>query len=102
VLVIEEVDFEARVELNGAELGVVRLSGSRESGVGGRGPGARSQEPGVCPARFEITSLLKPRNELLIDVTLLHDEAVDRARTSRGRAGQPGGLIGEVRLEICD
>jgi beta-galactosidase/beta-glucuronidase len=77
-LVIEAVDAEARVLLNGQPLGETR---------GG-------------PARFDVTALLRPRNELMVEVSLpVHPP--DEERQIRGaRAGLPGGLIGEVRLEI--
>ena len=50
-------------------------------------------------ARFDITAALGEHNVLAVEVcmpaTSLNDEGC-----RPGRAGQPGGLIGEVRLEI--
>jgi hypothetical protein len=90
-LVIEEVDWQAAVTLNGHALGEVRFSGASAEG-----------NVMLCPARFEIAALLLPRNELTIDV-LLPEVAADAPPLVRpGREGQPGGLIGVVRLEIQD
>jgi len=52
------------------------------------------------PAEFEITALLQERNELIVevDLPLLEPEAERALRPAR--CGQPGGLVGEVRLEI--
>lgn len=52
------------------------------------------------PTRFDITSLLKLRNQLVVEVELppLTDEEDLRQRP--GRAGGPGGVFGEVRLEV--
>jgi hypothetical protein len=80
LLVVEGVDAWAAAALNGAELGTISL--------------------GELPVRFDITPHLRPRNELSIDVELprLTAESPPLARADRGDL--PGGLIGEVRLEI--
>ena len=78
-LVLDGVDHQAGVNLNGHALGV-----------------ARGYQSAV---RFDLTELLEPHNVLAIDVSLpaavYHDSSL-----RPGREGQPGGLIGEVRLEI--
>jgi len=77
-LVVEAVDHAARLTLNGQPLGEMR---------------------GDEPGRFDATPLLAPHNTLEIEITLAADVFHDRA--ARGsRNGAPGGLIGEVRLEI--
>ncbi len=48
-------------------------------------------------AEFPLTRFLQPRNQVTIDVELPED--ADEA-IRLGRMGRPGGLIGEVRLEI--
>jgi hypothetical protein len=73
-LMVGLVDYSASIQLNG------ELLGEQTWGDGER--------------RYDITSLLKPRNELQIVVTLLED------LPRPGREDQPGGLLGEVRLEI--
>jgi hypothetical protein len=88
-LVIEEVDWQAVVALNGQSLGEVRFSGA---------PAEADVVP--CPARFDITTLLLPRNELTIDVLLPEVAAGAPPLARPGREGQPGGLIGLVSLEI--
>jgi hypothetical protein len=65
-LVFDGVRQSAQVQLNGKSLGSF----------------------GPDPAWLDITSLLKPHNELLVEVV------------SADTASGPGGLIGEVRLEI--
>lgn len=72
-LVVEAATAVGHVRLNGTPLGVVRGSGR--------------------PGRFDITTLLRDRNELLIDVAQGPDHPTDQPV-------QPGGLTGEVRLEI--
>ena len=84
-LVIEDVDWQGTVVLNGAALGMVRFSAALATdGVSGL----------PCPARFDITSHLQPRNLLAIDVLK------SPAAAGPGWTTQPGGLIGLVRLEI--
>lgn len=78
-LVVEAVDYEATIELNGQQLGNTRW--------------------GTGPWRCEITPWLQAANELRIVVDLpceTPDSPLDRGE----RTGQPGGLVGEVRLEI--
>jgi beta-galactosidase/beta-glucuronidase len=78
-LALDAVDHQARVTLNGQPLG--SLTGS------------------LATARFDITAALAPHNTLSVDVSL--PSALFADATVRGpRAGHPGGLIGEVRLEI--
>lgn len=74
-LVVEAVDQRASIELNGQLLGETRW--------------------GADPWRLEITDRLRPANELRITVELPADPQ-DRGE----RTGKPGGVIGEVRLEI--
>jgi beta-galactosidase/beta-glucuronidase len=78
-LAFDGVDYQSQVTLNAQALGAVQGYGS--------------------PSRIEITSLLEPRNVLALDISLpaivFNDEQL-----RPGRAGQAGGLIGEVRLEI--
>lgn len=50
-------------------------------------------------ARYDITALLKDHNAVVIDVG--HPELDDDGRArDRERRLEPGGLVGEVRLEI--
>ena len=77
-LVVSAVDLAGTAELNGQPLGP--LAGFRE------------------PTRFEVTDRLAERNELVIEVELPPLAEADEQRLRR--AGLPGGLIGEVRLEI--
>jgi beta-galactosidase/beta-glucuronidase len=77
-LVVEGVDHEADVLLNGRPLGTM---------------------PGPRPKRFDITALVEPHNVLHIEVRL--SAAVFTDASVRGqRAGRAGGVTGEVRLEI--
>ncbi len=79
-IVIALVDWRATVVLNGEMLGSQTLSDGER--------------------KYDITRLLKPRNELQIAVELprVADSGVSLVRP--GREHLPGGLIGEVRLEI--
>ena len=52
------------------------------------------------PAGFDITDLLQPRNTLFVCVTLLPEGCVAALPRPAARQSQPGGLTGEVRLEI--
>jgi beta-galactosidase/beta-glucuronidase len=64
------------------------------------GSGLLEIPPGGAPARVDIAPLLTDRNELVVEVELPSaDEAVVRPP---GREHSPGGLYGEVRLEIHD
>lgn len=73
-LVIGRVDHSATIQLNGEALG------------------EQTWDDGEI--KYEITALLKPRNELQVVVTL----SADAVRP--GREQQPGGLPGDVRLEM--
>jgi hypothetical protein len=79
-LVIEQVDAFGHASLNGQPLGDLTSE----------------------PARFQVTRLLKPRNalEVIVELPRLTPESVPLSRP--GREHLPGGLIGEVRLEILD
>jgi hypothetical protein len=79
-LVVERVDWEADISLNGQRLGAVNY-------VAG-------------PGRFDITPWLRPRNELTIGVELPPWSAAAEPAGRADRRGLPGGLVGEVRLEI--
>ena len=80
-LVIEQVDWIGEATLNGQILGQLK-----------------SGDPPAC---FEITSLLEFRNELVIDIALPRSTPQTAYHLDRGnRDGMPGGLVGEVRLEI--
>jgi beta-mannosidase len=75
-LSIECVDFSARIWLNDVELGTHQL--------------------GSPPVRFPVHSLLQARNRLRIEVEM----PLGASRTTR--AGLAGGILGDVRLEICE
>jgi len=78
-LVVEPQRSEARVVLLEDTLGVVRADGP--------------------PQRFDVTHLLGPRNRL--EVFVDHPGLVEGRSTVGDPASlPPGGLIGEVRLEI--
>ncbi|HEY1785638.1 MAG TPA: hypothetical protein VGG30_08825 [Pirellulales bacterium] len=79
-LVCDGVDLSGLATLNGEALGEV--AGFR------------------TPARFDVTGLLKERNELTIDVELPPLAYADEQQLRPDRAGLAGGVIGEVRLEI--
>jgi len=81
ILVVEAVDLRGRVFLGMNSLGEVQLA----------------QEP----ARLDITGMLDERNELSIEIELPQLSPAEEQQLRGDRAGQPGGLIGEVRLEIC-
>jgi hypothetical protein len=91
-LVIEDIDWQASIALNGRRLGDVACSFTNEL--------INGQSLRCCPARFDITTELLPQNVLAITVTspALNEGIYPRPRP--GREGQPGGLIGLVRLEI--
>jgi hypothetical protein len=73
------VDGHAEVALNGESLGIACWPD--------------------CPQRFNITHLLENRNELVVRLSLLDTPRPTPRPPSRG-ADSPGGLIGEVQLEI--
>ena len=79
-LVVEQADAFGEITLNGTPLGRIQLS-----------------DP---PARYEIAALLQPRNELIVVVELPRLTPTSPPLPRPGRTTQPGGLIGEVRLEI--
>ncbi len=76
---VEEVSSQARVELNDQFLGEIVCSQTAE--------GNHHQQ---CPARFDITELLQPRN--LVAITLTSPTPTPTERRS--------GHLGLVRLEI--
>jgi hypothetical protein len=88
-LVMDDVDWQAEVALNDSVLGAVICSQSVESPIAQR-----------CPARFDITTLLSPQNQLSIVITSPTLDAGNYPLPRPGRIGQRGGLIGLVRLEI--
>ncbi len=78
-LVIEPPRFCGHVRLNGKALGYVRFGGDA--------------------GRFDITGLLEEHNRVDIDVE--HPELDDEGNApDKGSEFVPGGLVGEVRLEI--
>ncbi len=79
-LVVEGVDYFGVVQLNQTALG--RIVGYRQ------------------PVEFEMTRFLMQRNTLTIDVELPAQSAGVPPLDRPGREGLPGGLIGEVHLEI--
>lgn len=79
-LVVEGVDHEAQVVLNGQPLGAMS---------------------GPQPRRFDITAFVEPHNLLVIDVQLSAEVFADASLRGQ-RAGRAGGVTGEVRLEIVD
>jgi hypothetical protein len=80
-LVVEGVDCLATIELNQKFVGGLTLASG--------------------PGKFDITPRLLPRNDLRIEVALPLYTEVEEFRTREARIGLPGGLFGEVRLEIC-
>jgi hypothetical protein len=110
-LVIDNIDWQATVTLNGTFLGCVQLAKTPPSArllVSPSPPLPLSPSllPSVsspalpCPARFDITAHHAPRNALTIDV-LLPGSGVGAPPLARpGRENLAGGLIGLVRLEI--
>jgi len=76
-LVLARVDAYGWATLNGQDLGEIPAGGHAW--------------------RCEITSRLRTRNELLVEVEL---PAGKPAPERPGRTGGPGGMVGEVRLEI--
>jgi hypothetical protein len=80
-LTLDGVDARARLWLNGELLGIIPW--------------------GRFAARFELPFPLQPRNELRIEIDCpaMPGELAERYRP-RGRDGLPGGLTGDVALEI--
>src|SRR6266436_2841858 len=93
-LVVEDVDWEAEIALNERLLGRAVCSQGQLVGT------AHPTEMRACPVRFEITDMLRPENlvSIVVSSPLLGEDG--RAEPRPGREGQPGGLIGLVRLEI--
>jgi len=79
-LIFEGADATAVARLNERPLGEIR--------------GPRSA------ARIDVTELLAARNVLVVDVELPPLDAAAERAARPVREGLPGGLIGEVRLEI--
>ena len=79
-LVVEGLDPRGTVSLNGHLLGEVRGY--------------------ALPAAFDVTSLLILRNELHLEIDFPPDGEAESIAARPGRAGLPGGPLGEVRLEI--
>ena len=77
-LVVEQVDCRAELTINDHPLG---------------------NQDGTDVGRYDITTLLKPHNNLTIRVELPRDADSTPPRPT-GRLGMPGGIPGEVRLEI--
>jgi hypothetical protein len=95
-LIIEDVDWQARVTLNGHTLGQNQLKDSPPR------PLALSPAPTClpCPVRFDITALLAERNELALEILLPALAAGVPPLARPGREHLPGGPIGLVRLAI--
>lgn len=79
LLGIDDVSWQAKVELNNQHLGEIVGSRSLAGGLGQR-----------CPAKFDVTQLLRPSNLLSVTVTS------DKPDATEGRSG----YLGLVRLEI--
>jgi len=79
-IVITRIDAWGSVRLNGRELGEIPVGGH--------------------VWRCDITSHMAVRNELLVEVELPRVTGDSPPPVRPGREGLPGGLIGEVRLEI--
>ena len=79
-LVVEQVNAFADVTLNATPLGRMQYGG--------------------LPTRFNNTSILRPRNELSLVVELPRLCADSPVLACRGQESQPGGVLGEVRLEV--
>jgi hypothetical protein len=79
-LVVEGLDPRGTVSLNGSLLGEVRGY--------------------ALPSAFDVTPLLLLRNELHLEIDFPPDGDPESIAARPGRAGLPGGPLGEVRLEI--
>jgi hypothetical protein len=93
-LVVDDVDWHATIVLNGQLLGAAVCSFAAHS--------VSEQSFLTCGARFDITTDLLPQNVLAITVASPILNSIGNPQARPGRAGQPGGLIGLVRLEIED
>ena len=56
--------------------------------------------PGLRLTRFDITKLLQPRNQLIIEVSLPMLDSRASGMHASEREHRTGGIVGEVRLEI--
>jgi len=81
-LVLAQIDAFGTVELNGKPLVQIPC--------------------GKLDTRVDITHQLQPRNELRVEVELPRTEPDSPPLPRPGREDRPGGLIGEVRLEIFE
>jgi beta-galactosidase/beta-glucuronidase len=79
-LVLEGADARATVTLNGQPLGIV--------------PGPD------CQTEFDVTTMLQEQNELIVVVECPACDGDRPLPRTPDRQQRPGGLIGEVRLEI--
>jgi hypothetical protein len=79
-LVLEAANSHGVVSLDGQILGEVLCDGP--------------------PAEFDISPLLQPHHELVVEVDHPPPDASPASPRPPSRHDQPGGLIGEVRLEI--
>jgi hypothetical protein len=80
-LVLEGLDAFGSVALNGQRLGDI--------------------DAGAAAVRIDISSLLADRNHLVVEVELPSaDDSGNSPQRPAGREHLPGGLYGEVRLEI--
>jgi len=88
-LVIEEVDWQAVVTINGRICGEVICSAA-----------IAPRDYQTCPARLDITADLLAYNRLEIEVSSPRLTADGHLIERPGRHDEPGGLMGLVRLEI--
>jgi hypothetical protein len=80
VLVVQRVDAFATIALNAQPIGIAPSGGHA--------------------ARLDVSTLLGPRNQLAILVELPEVTPESASLDRPGREGLPGGLVGEVFLEI--
>lgn len=74
------------------------IGGADASGMATLNDRPLGRVPGYClSGHFDVTELLEDRNELAVDVELPPDE---HHPLRPGRENLPGGLMGEVRLEV--
>lgn len=79
-LVVERVNASGQVWFNGVPLGEIPA--------------------GANTSRFDVRRLLKPRNQLVVQVCRPKQSPSDLALPQAESGDSPGGLLGEVRLEI--
>ena len=96
-LVVENVDWQATVTLNGTPLGCLQLANSPPAPCLLVFPSAPALP---CPGRFNIMPHLLPRNELQVEVLVPATSPGDPLLPRPGREHLAGGLIGLVKLEI--